>query len=196
MSCCALEVVTATRWQASPTWLWECHAERLIFTWLERTNINWIIVKLKDLETGDGAVYKSNMSWPNNEEDIVYICVGLVSHQAADRRCLLQNMTVAFTGFYKEYNMKHGLVMLPVIRFNEYLDNKAINRKTKYCDSACAGMTFVKWWLPFILGIPLLITAYVLIEKKCNCCQPNTTTGNLHDSSVRPETSSHGELPC
>ena len=90
-------------------WLWIlslviCLADQLIYSRLETSHGDaatatfqsqqaWLWVYEKDLKMKN-KVYKSDLIWPNQQHEHVYICIGVESD---DTRCVAQNMTAVLT---------------------------------------------------------------------------------------------------
>ena len=117
------------------------HAEKEIYSKLETEGSNWssqygppamsLWVYETDLQVADKEVYKSDMVWPNDQHEVVYICLGLEAIRPADRRCKSNNMTVVFTeGLLSGQRQTNDGTLrgLNVRGFNDFLAYKEMKR--------------------------------------------------------------------
>ena len=151
-----------------------------------------------DIQESGVLVYKSEMVWPTEEHEDVYICLGeSQTTPSADKRCLLTNMTVVFTErFYKEQRRtKEGsMVKLPVTGFNSHLSAETIDDKSDLCYAACIFGAMAMWFGYSIIGLLLLVVLCVIVEKCYKRCKDNQQASS-ESQSLPPQGKSHLTLP-
>ena len=183
-----------------------CLAETPIYSKLEA--LSWISREISlwvyetDVQILDKEVYKSDLTWPNKQHEVIYICMGMEAIRPVDKRCKSNNMTVIFTenSFQGHRQTEHGTVRKFLVKgFNDLLTQKEIEARAKICNSKCKGKRLAIIEVSSIGGLLLLafILIFVIIKwdkiKACCCCYPNTTSSNT-DSSASPSQTYYGEL--
>ena len=162
----------------------------------------WLWVYEADMQTNK-SVLKSNMTWPNKQHDIVYICVaiGRADREPGDSRCESTHMTVIFTDVpsKKHRHTAEGLqIKLPIKQINEFLSPKEKQRRCKICNTAC-------WWKWFgivlgcIVGFLVIGCLLLLLIAKCySCCSRccnSIRERKITSRSAMPCHPDDGELP-
>ena len=162
----------------------------------------WLWVYEADLQTNK-SVFKSDMTWPNKQHDIVYICIaiGRADREPADSRCGSTDMTVVFTDVPSKkhrHTAEGPQIKLPVKMLNEFLTPKEKQRRCRICNTAC-------WWKWFgivfgcIVGFLVVGCLLLLLIAKCySCCSGccnSIRERKLKRRSAMPHHPDDGELP-
>ena len=144
-----------------------------------------------DLQSTDKEVYKSNMTWPNNQQEVVYICLGMEAFRPADKRCKSSNVTVFSTDNFfrgRRVTTLGTLRRLSVTGHNDFLTQKEIEERGKICNSKCQGkkntiIVASTITTPFGAAIIIFIIVTIVVKCKRRKLMSNTTLNNTSSSA-------------
>ena len=134
----------------------------------------------------DKAVYKSDMIWPTKQHEIIYICLGMEASCPVDERCRSSNMTVVFTENYLQDQRDSNtgtLRRLSVRRFNDFLTQKEIVRRSKMCNCECQAWSKAIFVATLVAGMLVLNYIILFIVIKCKRRSSNTTLDSTSSSA-------------
>ena len=156
----------------------------------------WLWVYEADMKT-ETTVHRSDMIWPNKQQEGIYICIGMTDRESDDGRCLSKNMTVIFTENLSKGHRQAAMgtqIRLPIKKFNLFLPDEEIETRGKICNSACEkkhNRMIDGLVIGLVGGIPLLLVICICLTS---CCSGAKSDSNGSATSGRPV---HGkDIPC
>ena len=169
--------------------------------WTNQETLEWrmgVWVNAADVARIDTDAFPADIRFPNKDHDIGYLCLGVEPTSQVDKRCLSTDVTVIFASRFTTRTKKHGSQYLLLITGTNLLD-KERDRKCRICNTKCMWRRFAIWWLPFIVGIPLLIVVVYYITvclKHCSChccCKPRSAVNNGQPDQDYPGSNKNGK---